>query len=68
MPSIVALPHQCERVWQGVRTPTRKLVLNGDGSPWLFFDLESDPFETENLASRSDRNAEITALGARLGV
>jgi len=50
MPSVVALPHQCDRVWRGVRTKTRKLVLNADGSPWLFFDLERDPLEMKNLA------------------
>ena len=27
MPSVVALPHQCDRAWRGVRTRTRKLVL-----------------------------------------
>lgn len=49
MPSVVALPDQCDRAWQGVRTATRKLVLNPDGSPWLFFDLERDPEEQRNL-------------------
>lgn len=50
MPSVVALPQQCDREWRGVRTRTRKLVLNADGSPWLFFDLANDPFELRNLA------------------
>src|SRR6185295_5902355 len=50
MPSVVALPHQCDRVWRGVRTKTRQLVLNADGSPWLFFDLADDPLELNNLA------------------
>jgi arylsulfatase A-like enzyme len=27
MPSVVRLPHQCDRAWRGVRTKTRKLVL-----------------------------------------
>ena len=30
MPSVVRLPDQCDRVWAGVRTPARKLVLNED--------------------------------------
>src|SRR4051812_46002363 len=49
MPSVVALPHQGDRVWRGVRTRTRKLILNQDDSPWLFFDLERDPLEQTNL-------------------
>ena len=45
MPSVVSLPHQCDRVWSGWRSPTRKEVFNPDGSPWLAFDLTSDPGE-----------------------
>jgi arylsulfatase A-like enzyme len=66
MPSVVALPHQCDRVWRGGRTATRKLVLNDDGTPWLFFDLERDPLEQTNLAGDPARAAEIAALAARL--
>jgi arylsulfatase A-like enzyme len=65
MPSVVALPGQCDRVWRGVRSPTRKLVLNADGSPWLFFDLERDPFERENLAGQAAARAELAAWQAR---
>jgi arylsulfatase A-like enzyme len=67
MPSVVALPHQCDRVWRGVRTSTRKLVLNADGSLWLFFDLENDPSEMRNLVDRPERAAEIAALRAQWG-
>lgn len=67
MPSVVALPHQCDRSWRGVRTPTRKLVLNEDGSPWLFFDLESDPLEQRNLVAEPTRATEIAALRAQCG-
>ncbi|MGH7943504.1 MAG: sulfatase-like hydrolase/transferase [Opitutaceae bacterium] len=66
MPSIVAFPHQCDRAWNGIRTATRKLVLSSDGSPWLFFDIERDPFERENLALKPDRRSEIAALRARI--
>jgi len=59
MPSVVSLPDQCDRIWRGVRTPKRKLILNEDGSPWLFFDLEQDPFELQNLASVPSRSEEI---------
>ncbi len=64
MPSVVTLPHQCDRTWRGVRTATRKLVLNEDGSPWLFFDLERDPLEQVNLAGDAARAGEIEALRA----
>jgi hypothetical protein len=50
MPSVVALPLQCDRAWTGWRSPTQKVVLNADGSPWLHFDLRADPGETHNLS------------------
>jgi arylsulfatase A-like enzyme len=62
MPSVVPFPRQCDRVWRGVRTPLRKLVLNDDGSPWLFFDLDADPFEMNNLVNHSAHAAEIDYL------
>ncbi len=49
MPSVVALPLQCDRVWRGWRSPTRKEIVNADGTPWLQFDLSADPGETQNL-------------------
>jgi arylsulfatase A-like enzyme len=48
MPSVVRLPLQCERVWQGRRSKTRKQILNEDGSLWLDFDLAADSNETVN--------------------
>jgi len=62
MPSVVRLPHQCDRAWRGVRTATRKLVLNADGAPWLFFDLACDPGETRNLAGDPAWVEELAAL------
>lgn len=35
MPSVVALPHQCDRVWRGWRSATEKAVFNADGSEWI---------------------------------
>ncbi|HTJ79163.1 MAG TPA: sulfatase-like hydrolase/transferase [Rariglobus sp.] len=52
MPSVVALPHQCDRVWSGTRSLTRKRVFNANGSPWLEFDLAKDSLEQTNLAGR----------------
>jgi arylsulfatase A-like enzyme len=64
MPSVVALPDQCDRVWSGLRTPAQKLVLNADGTPWLFFDLVRDPLEMRNLALDPAHAGEISALRA----
>ncbi len=50
MPSVVVLPHQCDRAWCGWRSPVRKEVFNPDGSPWLSFDLTADPDELRNVA------------------
>lgn len=47
MPSVVALPHQCDRAWRGERSTARKRVVV-EGRPWLEFDLERDPWETNN--------------------
>jgi len=66
MPSRVALPHQCDRAWRAVRTRTQKLVCNTDGSPWLFFDLASDPLELANLVNDPTRRAEIESLRSLL--
>lgn len=66
MPSVVALPHQCDRRWHGFRSPRRKLVLNADGSPWLHFDLERDPGETRNLVGDPGFAAELRASCDRL--
>jgi arylsulfatase A-like enzyme len=74
MPSVVALPHQCDRVWRGVRTHTRKLILadvpgadaRAATAPWLFFDLEHDPLEQVNLIGDPARKAEIAALEAQI--
>lgn len=67
MPSVVVLPDQCDRRWRGYRTPTRKLVLNADGSTWLYFDLEQDRDEMRNLAADPARATEIAALRECIG-
>lgn len=35
MPCVVALPHQCDRVWRGWRSATEKRVFNADGTEWF---------------------------------
>lgn len=67
MPSVVALPHQCDRVWHGARTSRRKAIFLADGTPWLFFDLERDPSEERNLAADPAIRAELLALAQRSG-
>jgi arylsulfatase A-like enzyme len=64
MPSVVALPLQGDRIWRGLRSARRKLVLNDDGSPWLYFDLERDAWENENLVASAAYAAEIAAWRA----
>jgi arylsulfatase A-like enzyme len=64
MPSVVRQPHQCDRVWHGWRTREHKLILNADGTPWLFFDLANDPLERRNLVDDPARSAEIQGLVA----
>lgn len=59
MPTAMQMPLQCDRAWRGVRSPRHKLILNADGSPWLYFDLESDPFEQKNLVGVQSFAAEI---------
>jgi arylsulfatase A-like enzyme len=63
MPSVVALRDQCDRAWSGLRTPTRKLVRDGAGDPWLYFDLARDPFESRNLAVDPEFAREIEGFG-----
>lgn len=67
MPSVVALPHQCDRLWHGVRTARRKAIFLADGAPWLFFDLERDPGEQHNLASDPAVRGELRELAQRSG-
>ncbi len=52
MPSVVMLPQQCDRVWSGVRSATRKQIFNADGSSWLEFDLTNDPLEITDLTKK----------------
>lgn len=51
MPSVVALPDQCDRVWQGWRSAAAKQVWLADGSPWLSSVIGPDG--VERIASGS---------------
>jgi len=66
MPVASTIPLQCDRAWRGFRSVRHKLVLNTDGSPWLYFDLVRDPLELQNLAGLPDRRQEIEELKALL--
>ena len=67
MPATVALPDQCDRIWRGVRRRSDKLILNADGTPWLYFDLAADPGEERNLAAEPAAAVRIAELRRRLG-
>jgi arylsulfatase A-like enzyme len=62
MPAATEIPLQCPVAWRGFRSARHKLVLNADGSPWMYFDLKHDPLELKNLAEDPFRAAEITDL------
>ena len=62
MPTAPAIPAQCPHAWRGFRSTQHKLVLNADGSPWLYFDLERDPLEMNNLAGDPARREAIEEL------
>lgn len=62
MPSATEIPLQCPVAWRGFRSAKHKLVLNADGSPWMYFDLEYDPLEMKNLADDPARSREIEEL------
>jgi arylsulfatase A-like enzyme len=66
MPAATEIARQCPVAWHGFRSPRHKLVLNADGSPWLYFDLRADPLEMQNLADDPARSQEIAALGRLL--
>jgi len=53
MPAATDLPRQCPHAWRGFRSARHKLVLragpDGREEPWLYFNLEADPWELRNL-------------------
>jgi arylsulfatase A-like enzyme len=59
MPTGTEIPLQCPVAWRGFRSAKHKLILNADGSPWLYFDLEHDPWEMKNLAGDPARSREL---------
>lgn len=62
MPSATEIPLQCPVAWRGFRSERHKLVLNEDGTPWMYFDLEKDPLELKNLAEDPAQAGEIAEL------
>lgn len=64
MPSATQIAQQCPVAWRGFRSAKHKLVLNADGTPWLYFDLGLDPLEMKNLAGDPARSGEIRELMA----
>ena len=62
MPAATEIAQQCPVAWRGFRSAQHKLVLNADGTPWLYFDLERDPLEMKNLAGDPARRGEIEEM------
>lgn len=62
MPSATEIALQCPVAWRGFRSAQHKLVLNADGTPWMYFDLEKDPLEMKNLAGDPARSGQIADL------
>ena len=62
MPTAMEIPLQCPVAWHGFRSAQHKLILNADGTPWLYFNLEKDPLELKNLAEDPARAGEIAEL------
>jgi len=62
MPSATEIALQCPVAWRGFRSARHKLILNADGTPWLYFDLEKDPLEQKNLAVDPAWQQEIADL------
>jgi arylsulfatase A-like enzyme len=66
MPDATEIPLQCPHAWRGFRSARHKVVLrrepDGREVPWLFFDLERDPFEMKNLADDPARRGELQEL------
>lgn len=62
MPAATEIALQCPVAWRGFRSALHKLVLNADGTPWMYFDLEKDPLEMRNLAAEPGRQAEMQKL------
>jgi len=62
MPAATEIAQQCPVAWRGFRSAQHKLVLNEDGTPWLYFDLQKDPLEMKNLAGDPAKSGEIETL------
>ncbi|MCL5270674.1 MAG: sulfatase [bacterium] len=52
--------------WRGMRTKTHTYARFEDGTPWVFYDNEADPYQMRNLAADPASEALRRRLDARL--
>ncbi|MFC7192874.1 sulfatase family protein [Halocatena marina] len=52
--------------WRGVRTEQYTYARRADGSPWLLYDNESDPYQQENLVDTETSADLVTQLDAEV--
>lgn len=70
MPAATAISHQCPYAWRGFRSAKHKFVLrteeDGTEQPWLYFDLENDPWEQRNLVGQPEHARAVAEWRAML--
>jgi arylsulfatase A-like enzyme len=54
--------------WRGVRTARHTYACREDGTPWLLFDNDADPFQLQNLVDQPETAALQRDLHARTAV
>lgn len=52
--------------WRAIRTQDHLFAKTSDGRPWLFFDLNRDPLQRNNLIGRPELMQDAQALGRAL--
>jgi arylsulfatase A-like enzyme len=64
-PFLINVPQQFMTEYRAIRTERHTYARSLDG-PWLLFDDEKDPYQTNNLVGSAENSALVHALDARL--